>query len=292
MQIELDHERREDVATTSLPDFMCIGAQKSATSWLNKVLLEHPDIFMPPVNELHYFDRCRGDLPTRPRQIHLAKRAIKQERKKEGERDKTFIRYLRHLNSFPVVNEEWYRAAYSWPGADGVKKGDITPSYMEVSDETVEYARKLLGPIKIIMIVRHPADRLLSQLRMWADTRKNGETPTEEKWLRSLARIDRVSRRGSYSIGIPRWQAHFGAGNMLIIPFSDVRKDPLGTIARVEDHIGVPNFDNYTLLDKKIHATRKHEIPASVRQVAEQMTQDEDAYLRRQFGEAFYEKTR
>src|SRR5689334_16087334 len=38
------------------PDFLCIGAQKAGTSWLYQQLEPHPDFWMPPVKELHYFD--------------------------------------------------------------------------------------------------------------------------------------------------------------------------------------------------------------------------------------------
>jgi hypothetical protein len=40
-----------------LPALLCIGAQKSATSWLYANLARHPDAFVPPdVKEVHYFD--------------------------------------------------------------------------------------------------------------------------------------------------------------------------------------------------------------------------------------------
>src|SRR4029453_18936667 len=38
------------------PDFLCVGAQKAGTSWLYHQLVSHPDFWMPPVKELHYFD--------------------------------------------------------------------------------------------------------------------------------------------------------------------------------------------------------------------------------------------
>ena len=66
-----------------LPDFLCIGAQKAGTSWLNNVLLEHPQVFMPPVNELHFFDRVGdAEAPLRKRQINLAHKAIRREEAK------------------------------------------------------------------------------------------------------------------------------------------------------------------------------------------------------------------
>ena len=47
--------RRADALT--LPQVLCIGAQKSATTWLYANLANHPDAFVPPhVKEVHYFD--------------------------------------------------------------------------------------------------------------------------------------------------------------------------------------------------------------------------------------------
>ena len=38
------------------PDFLCIGAQKAGTTWLYDNLKKHPDLGLPDVKELHYFD--------------------------------------------------------------------------------------------------------------------------------------------------------------------------------------------------------------------------------------------
>jgi hypothetical protein len=39
-----------------LPDFICIGAQKSGTTWLNEQLKKHPSLCMPDRKELRFFD--------------------------------------------------------------------------------------------------------------------------------------------------------------------------------------------------------------------------------------------
>jgi len=66
----MQHSRTCEILTSNpptmcLPSFLCIGAQKAATSWLFVTLQEHPDIWMPAIKELHYFDylyvpQCRG----------------------------------------------------------------------------------------------------------------------------------------------------------------------------------------------------------------------------------------
>ena len=39
-----------------LPDFIIVGPQKSATTWLYECLYEHPEICMPETDSVHYFD--------------------------------------------------------------------------------------------------------------------------------------------------------------------------------------------------------------------------------------------
>jgi len=38
------------------PTFLVIGAQKCGTTWLAEVLRDHPDVFVVPEKELHYYD--------------------------------------------------------------------------------------------------------------------------------------------------------------------------------------------------------------------------------------------
>jgi hypothetical protein len=43
-------------ARLTLPDFLGIGAQKAGTTWLHECLRCHPELYLPPQKELHYFD--------------------------------------------------------------------------------------------------------------------------------------------------------------------------------------------------------------------------------------------
>ena len=44
------------------PTFLVIGAEKAGTTWLYDRLRRHPDIFMPDVKELHYFNHRNSNL--------------------------------------------------------------------------------------------------------------------------------------------------------------------------------------------------------------------------------------
>lgn len=40
-----------------LPNFLVIGAQKAGTTWISKILEEHPQIFIPKIKEVNFFDK-------------------------------------------------------------------------------------------------------------------------------------------------------------------------------------------------------------------------------------------
>ena len=54
----------------ALPDFLGIGAQKAGTTWLYENLRRHPEVFVPPTKELHYFD-LHYDRPLRDYAAHF-----------------------------------------------------------------------------------------------------------------------------------------------------------------------------------------------------------------------------
>jgi hypothetical protein len=284
-------EERVEDNSLSLPDFLCIGAQKAGTSWLSTVLREHPQIFLPPIHELHFFDRLNRVAPIRSRQVELARKAIAYENKQDTP-DADYLAYLTHLLSFSHVSQEWYQAAFSWPVADGVLRGDITPSYLELPRKPIAHARALLGPVKLILIVRRPADRLLSQLRMWATRDDRTDAPQDEReWMDLFLEMTQKSERGGYGRGIRLWRSQFGPEQLLVLPFGEIRSDPAGIVARIEKHLGIAAYGGYGSLTQPIHVTRKLAIPESVIAAARALTADEDDFIRRKFGQAFLEAT-
>jgi len=39
-----------------LPDFLCVGGEKCATTWLHDVLRRHPGVYLPTIKETRYFE--------------------------------------------------------------------------------------------------------------------------------------------------------------------------------------------------------------------------------------------
>ncbi|MFM2278684.1 MAG: hypothetical protein RLZZ444_915, partial [Pseudomonadota bacterium] len=152
----------------ALPHFLCIGAQKAATSWLFVNLQKHHQVWMPPVKELHYFNHLFVPENRSWTGYHLRQgtsNALKHHVKFADNVDFQFVRYLGRFVEEPFT-EAWYRGTFERPGARGKVLGDITPEYSTIPVEGIDYIRRLLGSPKIIYIIRNPIDRALSQLRM------------------------------------------------------------------------------------------------------------------------------
>lgn len=54
------------------PNFLVVGAQRAGTSFLWGLLDQHPEIFVPKVKEIHYFDdKFRYNLSLEDYQSHF-----------------------------------------------------------------------------------------------------------------------------------------------------------------------------------------------------------------------------
>jgi hypothetical protein len=279
----------------ALPGFICIGAQKSGTTWLYEMLAQNPSIWLPPLKEVHFFDELNANEETKAkRRVHLIRLArAARSGKGKGSLAKGKAKFLRSLAGDNMFTEEWYRSIFAHPANEGKVSGEITPAYLALPEETITYVKSFLPDTKFVLIVREPKARDLSQVKMKAERSHRGEMSemTETDWVKVLEAIQR-SARGNYARSIPLWQKYFGPDQLLILPFSLVRDDPQGMIRTIESFIGVMPFDGYKSLREPVHKTKPVEVPDWV---VEQVTKDNEAqkeYLISAFGAEFYEKTK
>jgi hypothetical protein len=279
-------------ALMRLPEFMCIGAQKAGTTWLYAMLKQHPDVWVPPIKEVHFFDKLSNNNRDLSRYQVLAKKRM--ELAGEVDLGSDLVGYFEKLSQFNEVSLAWYQQVFSWPIRAGVKAGDFTPAYLEIPESSIRNAREVLGDIKIIVIVRRPLERELSQLRM-AASGLGGRRPMPgdaEEWMQLYRKMARKRARGAYSSAIPLWKSHFSESNVLAIPFGGIREYPLEFMEQIEDFLQISHFNSYEKLGKRVHKTKKAEIPQIVIDEAIARVADEDAFLKQHFGEDFYERTK
>lgn len=110
-----------------------------------------------------------------------------------------------------------------------------------------------LGAPKVILLLRHPVERALSQYRY--DVRRGVEIHPLEVALRDRGddpahvwddRIGFYRNVGGYlalsryTCLVPEWQSRFGAGNVLVLRAEDLAFDPAATLARCHAFLDLP----------------------------------------------------
>lgn len=276
----------------SQPDFICIGAQKAGTTWLYEMLAQNPSIWLPPLKEVHYFDlRNAGDKAKEKRREHILKLAGRTERrgKGKGSEGEGKAEFLRRLAGDDLLTEEWYRAIFSHPDAKGRVSGEITPAYFALDEEDIVYFRALLPNTKVILIVREPHERNMSQVKM-AAARSKRDTFSDDDWNTFLDKMV-VRDRGNYARNLPLWQKHVPAEQLLILPFSEVRNNPVGLLRTIEGFIGAQPHE-YQAAEEQVHKTKPVTVPQWVSDKVRELSAAQKDYLISTFGAEFYEKTR
>jgi Sulfotransferase family len=275
-----------------LPHFLCIGAQKAATSWLWSMLRQHPGIWMPPVKELHYFDYLY--IPENRSWIHgHIKKGISDTLKWNFNNNASNLEYIKYLVDTALVDpftEDWYKSCFDRPAAKDKILGDITPEYSTLPEEGITYIKNLLGPdLRLIYIIRNPLDRALSQLRMNL-SRRGKESEGLDVWM-AAAKESVIVQRGDYQTYIKRWDMHFQESNILYIPFKMVNTSPERLLKQIESFIGVSSHHAFKNVSSIVHKTKEVKAPDEVVDFLSTTLEPQSAFLKERFGNEFFERT-
>lgn len=158
-----------------------IGAAKAGTTWLYRYLAAHPEVRLPAVKELHYFDTCETGKFDRQVTRMMRERKRRKDRLPTGDArlDKRLQRevwaYTGWLNVIREGQNDAGYLAYLNHGAEAARVvGDITPAYATLSEASLSRMAGLAPMTRFVFLMRDPLDRLWSNIRM-AATRKGGD---------------------------------------------------------------------------------------------------------------------
>src|SRR4026209_1222704 len=195
------------------PDFLCVGAQKGGTSWLFHQLTLHPDFWMPPVKEVHYFDS-------------MSRVERKNPPRCKDERDQWFMARLAELSALPYIDLDTYSELFA--AKKKLLSGDITPAYSMLNDELIEKIAGYFPNLNVIFLARDPVDRAWSQLSMGV---RLGNIPAFDSTnpaevLRNLLSPG-VFFRSYPSKSVKRWRRYVHPDLFRIYFFDDLKENPV-----------------------------------------------------------------
>lgn len=230
------------------PDFLGIGAQKSGTTWLHHNLSQHPEIWMPPVKELHYLDRdpvsLRKRLTKKTETMRTARGHLRDTvtglGRTSGFEDLAWAsRYL-----FAPRNDQWYAGLF--PIHDGRITGENCLGYAGVQPERVAHIHGLMPRAKIIYLMRNPIDRAWSTTVMHFNKPNfNGLSGADLEEVRSHIRAGKTRKHGDYLGNLRNWQAHYPNEQIIVGYFDQLLEDPSGLLKDLLDFLGVSSDDRH-----------------------------------------------
>jgi hypothetical protein len=260
-------ETEAAAAALRYPDFLCVGAQKAGTSWLDRNLRRHPKLWLPPMKELQYFSHLH--LPEtrkwttrqrRERGGQILRRYV--EKNPPEEWDYRYIARVADIAGGPI-GDDWYGRIFSL-AAHGQICGEVTPDYATLPDEGIAHILRLSPMIRIILSLRDPIERSWSHMRMTAESRDIADIEKFEKFAAS----DDQYARADYPAMIAGWRKFIPADRFLVLFMDDIASDPAGVLTQVCAFLDVPykpkRFANAT---RTVHEGTPREMPESVRAI-------------------------
>lgn len=197
------------------PNFFIVGAPKCGTTALASYLGDHPDIFMSPVKEPHYF---ADDLPDHRR-------------------------YMRTLDDYLAL----------FADSKGKKIiGEASVHYL-FSEVAIANIRAFNPSAKLVAMLRNPVEMVHSLHGQFLYSLNENEMNFERAWSLQESRAKgrnlppggsdpvllQYRRVGSYSAHVERMMGHFPKDQVKIVLYDHFRRNPRGVYEEVLDFLGV-----------------------------------------------------
>jgi hypothetical protein len=248
--------------------FVGIGAQKSGTTWLARMLAGHPDIFVTPVKEIHYFDHIRGLTQ------HLSQKKRRSRYRKYHQRMWTQWRlFSEHLGQrqwwrdymASPIDDNWYRGLFRHRGA-ATFAGEITPEYAILGIDGLNHIKRLAPEARVIFIMRNPVDRLWSQVLHQCRARGLDANRQSTEAIAAMLAEPRFGELADYAQTLDDMAAVFRDDQTLVLFYEDMHADRLGALRQVCRFIGA-RFDanHFTELGRRFNRSQQAALPPPVR---------------------------
>jgi hypothetical protein len=193
-----------------IPNFLIIGAQKSGTTSLYYYLNQHPEIFMVPDKELHYFTYL------------------------DDENHKYYLTEVQYIRQFHN-------------GRNFLAVGEASPSYL-YSEKAPARIKDINPEMRLIAILRNPVERAYSNFlhnrRRGKEPIEDFEKVIhlEEKRIKDGWDFSyHYVAKGFYFKQLSHYLDVFDKQQLKVVLLDDLRENSLGTICELFDFLQVDN---------------------------------------------------
>jgi hypothetical protein len=207
-------------------DFLCLGAQKSGTTFVTTALRGHPDIQLPASKELYYFS------------------PIGEYKEKETFSQCNFGKSL-----------DWYMDQFE---RDHRKCGEISTHYL-FDARSAERIQGAFPGVKLFAILRNPVDRAFSQYNM-----ERHKTVKETRPLLKIINDEpdnEILGRGLYFQQLTAFSKRFKPEQLRVYLFEDMISNPASFFEDLFTYIDVDASFHPPAIEKRMNKSRRTRFP-------------------------------
>ncbi|MDN2566097.1 sulfotransferase [Aquibium sp. A9E412] len=220
---------------TRVPDFLGIGVQKAATTWMFRLLQGHPDVTLPGGKEVNFFNR-RAFAPESAFSGAWATAHAETALRNHVERNRTlnprWVRVLAHLLDHGL-DQAWYETLMGFfPNV--ARRGDITPEYAHLPGDHIDALLAFAPQVRIVLLLREPVARVVSHVAMIG-----AQVPAARPFLDALAREPAVLARSRYETIVPAWTRRVPPERMLVMRSEAFESEPQAAAGRLAGFLGI-----------------------------------------------------
>jgi hypothetical protein len=253
-----------------IPHFLVIGAQKAGTTWLDRNLRMHPEIWLPPEKEMHYFDLPKNIpfpffllAPERGDRCWVVNRMKKAYHRAKANPDT--VNWSLRYYLLPRT-DQWYCSLFA-PG-EGQVVGEVTPHYAIMGERKIAGVHALSPGMKMVYLLRDPIDRMWSHAAMHFSARfgYHGIDVADEQAIVKFLRSPKHLAHARYFDNLQRWEKYYPPEQMFIGFFDEIARAPGQLLTAIFQFLGITVSDDYIaeIAARKIFAGDYPAIPRHI----------------------------
>ncbi len=264
----------------ALPDFLIIGAQKAGTSWLAANLSRHPDVWTPPLKELHYFDERIKEPSFGASIVRLATKRYTDEdwypwywryqlkslvercfRRNGRDSDPESLSWaLKFFLGSP--SDGWYASLFD--GGRGKTTGEATPEYAILEEQDIAHVHGLMPDARIVFFMRSPIERpyssALMRLRILEGIGRGAQV--DGAFFENFCREPAVVSETRYLECLERWRRFYPDEQIFVGFLEDIHFQPVRLLQRLYEFLGIDPSPARMVERSRINPGCREEMPA------------------------------
>lgn len=255
------------------PEVLCIGPQKTGTTWLYANLLKHPQMWVPPAKELHFLGHGNYIPPHRISKVlfssHWFYRGLRRQFKRKIQRcfsqsrtNQLFDEEMQWLLNYMLGKRSYHWYSSLFPMTDRVCI-DISPKYYDLPAERIREYKAYNPTSKIIILIRDPIDRMWSLTRMVL-CKHRGRSVDQVAEAEFIKFFDNNYRQWlPYAQTLALWQTCF---NDVCVEFYDRLNDsPTLFFRNICTFLGIDETVTIKNLEQRVHEGLREPLPLAFR---------------------------